>query len=124
MKFESLNSDIFLSERKFFDDKNFPYGFHRSGDFTIAEADLLSRYGVTMKKLVNGELQPSRPEQERFIQVIKGREEPRYAEESIYLKYMRLIAEKEKTFPPVRKVKAVLEESLADGDGDDSEDFL
>jgi len=33
----SLNS--FSSDKKFYDDQNFPYGFQRSGYFTVMEAD-------------------------------------------------------------------------------------
>ncbi|MCG7588302.1 DUF413 domain-containing protein, partial [Photobacterium sp. OFAV2-7] len=39
------------SEGKFYDDKNFPRGFNRSGVFTISKAALLLDYGRTMKGL-------------------------------------------------------------------------
>jgi len=122
MKYENLNSNVFLSDRKFYDDNHFPYGFHRSGDFTITEADILVRYGYTMNQLMKGEIEPSEPEHKRLLQVIKGQEQVKYIEEAVFLKYIHLIDEKEKTFPPVKKVKIA---ELAIGDeSDDSDEFL
>ena len=39
------------SEGKFYDDKNFPRGFNRSGVFTISEASVLENYGRSMRAL-------------------------------------------------------------------------
>ncbi|MCX9525385.1 DUF413 domain-containing protein, partial [Vibrio cholerae] len=43
-------------KKRFFDTKKFPRGFAKSGDFTLAEEDILTRYGDTMLGLESGEL--------------------------------------------------------------------
>jgi len=60
------------SEGKFYDDKNFPRGFNRSGVFTINEATLLQDYGRTMKGLENGTLEPASEPERQFLAEIRG----------------------------------------------------
>lgn len=122
MKFARLNANVFQSKRKFYDDKHFPYGFHRSGDFSIAEADLLSDCGLTMSQLVSGKIEPSSAEQERFINVVSGEAEPQYFEESVYLKYMRLIKERERNLSPHKKVQT--NQVQEEDEGSDDDDFI
>jgi|GEM_PF-1551944 len=92
----------FLSYRRFYDDKNFPKFFHRSGDFSIKEADVLTVTGYVMTQLKNGELQPQSPEHKHFLEVINGKKAAESIEEKIYVKYLQLIQEKQKIFPPVK----------------------
>ena len=39
----------FVAKRRFFDDRNFPKGFTRSGRFTLAEGNLLEKHGIKRK---------------------------------------------------------------------------
>ena len=50
-------SNSFQAERKFWDDRRFPYGFVRSGDFTIAQATLLETHGNAYAALARTDAQ-------------------------------------------------------------------
>ena len=41
----------FSVTRRFFDDKNYPRGFSRHGDYTIKESQVLEQYGQAFKAL-------------------------------------------------------------------------
>ena len=47
-----------LLKRSFNDFRNYPYGFARSGDFSIRESDALTQYGCLITALLNGDYQP------------------------------------------------------------------
>ena len=53
--------DIRPAPKPFIDRVKFPYGFKKSGDFSIPEADLLTRYGKTLCDLESGTLSLSFP---------------------------------------------------------------
>jgi hypothetical protein len=61
---EATMSDIEVrvGQKRFFDNKKFPRGFGKSGDFTLVEADLLTTYGETLNSLQHGELEPENSE--------------------------------------------------------------
>ncbi|WP_080371789.1 MaoP family protein, partial [Vibrio cholerae] len=61
-------------KKRFFDTKKFPRGFAKSGDFTLAEEDILTRYGDTMLGLESGELQPENADEEHFLKVLANPE--------------------------------------------------
>ncbi|MEC8374138.1 MAG: DUF413 domain-containing protein, partial [Pseudomonadota bacterium] len=42
---------IRLSPKPFIDRQKFPYGFRKSGDFSITEANLLTQFGKTLLAL-------------------------------------------------------------------------
>ncbi|AIN20075.1 hypothetical protein DJ57_3543 [Yersinia rochesterensis] len=52
-------ADSFITTNRFFDNKHYPRGFSRHGDFTIKEAQLLERHGYAFNELtsVNASLQ-------------------------------------------------------------------
>ncbi len=60
------------SEGKFYDDKNFPRGFDRSGVFTISEASILENYGRTMSGLQAGTLSPIDENEKQFLMEVRG----------------------------------------------------
>lgn len=64
----------FASPKKYFDDRNFPRGFHRSGDFTRAQANILETLGVTLKALHEGIQEPADEVETHFIAVCHGTE--------------------------------------------------
>ena len=49
----------FSVTRRFFDDKNYPRGFSRHGDYTIKESQVLEQYGQAFKALDLGERKPT-----------------------------------------------------------------
>lgn len=77
-------------KKRFFDNKKFSRGFAKSGDFTIAEEDLLTRYGSTMQALESGELQPENEEEEAFLRVVNQTGEASTKLERVWLKYVTL----------------------------------
>lgn len=79
----------FISEGIFFDDKAFPYGFKKSGDFTIGESDMLTEYGLRLLALENGAAPVSEQERE-FIEMVKGEREPSTKLERAWVKYRKL----------------------------------
>jgi uncharacterized protein len=94
---EDLDMELnnFSSGYAFYDDANFPYGFARSGDFTIQEAENLTKYGYMMNQLANKKISPENEEQEHFVQVVEGKTQPLYNNEQLYLKYKKLTEKKD-----------------------------
>lgn len=85
-----MKTDIRKGESTYFDDANFPRGFSRSGEFNVAESKILSDYGITLKNLVSGSLEPSNSEENRFIQVFERRTEAESQIEKTWQKYLEL----------------------------------
>ena len=81
-------------EKPFADPKNFPRGLGRSGDFSITEADLLRRYGLTMKGLQEGTLQPQNDVEKRFVEVFQQAREAQTRLEKIWVKYLKCTTNK------------------------------
>ncbi len=80
-----------LTKRPFTDKRHYPYGFSRSGDFSIAESKLLMQYGSLIAALVDGELLPETEAEQRFVDVALGRMNPANATEKVWLKYQNRI---------------------------------
>ncbi|MCH4565619.1 DUF413 domain-containing protein, partial [Halomonas sp. EGI 63088] len=51
-------AESFTTTNRFFDNKNYPRGFSRHGDFTIKEAQLLERHGYAFNELELGKREP------------------------------------------------------------------
>ena len=66
--------DIRVPQKPFIDRQHFPYGFKKSGDFSITEANLLSQYGKTLAGLESGELTPETADETHFVAMLKGEE--------------------------------------------------
>ncbi len=65
-------AESFSVERRFFDDKNYPRGFSRHGDYTIKESQALEQYGQAFKALDSGERKPVTAEERAFVAFCKG----------------------------------------------------
>lgn len=59
-------AESFSVTRRFFDDKNYPRGFARHGDYTIRESQTLEQYGQAFKALDLGERVPVTEEEKSF----------------------------------------------------------
>ena len=81
-----------LLKRMFSDPKNYPYGFSRSGDFSISESKALSQYGCLIAALVDGKVTPETEEDHRFLKSAYGKLEPESAAEKAWLKYQKRIS--------------------------------
>lgn len=80
-----------LVKRMFSDAKNYPYGFSRSGDFSISESKALSKYGCLIAALVDGELKAESAEEHGFIEAAFGQREPESVAEKAWVKYQKRI---------------------------------
>lgn len=81
----------FISKKRFFDNKNYPRGFSRQGDFTIKEAQLLEAHGEAFRELIDGSRKANTKVEKHFIEVINGKHEPENEYEKVWLKYLKLV---------------------------------
>ncbi|WP_413111822.1 DUF413 domain-containing protein [Thaumasiovibrio sp. DFM-14] len=79
-----------MGEGRFCDNKAFPRGFAKSGDFTLVEADLLTHYGQTMLALELGNLEPENAEENHFLQTLIDHKNANTKLEKVWLKYIEL----------------------------------
>lgn len=80
-----------LLQRSFKDPKNYPYGFARSGDFSIKESQCLQQYGSLYAALVDGELQPQNQEDHYFLATAHGDAEANTPQLKAWMKYQTRI---------------------------------
>ncbi len=80
-------AESFSVERRFFDDKNYPRGFARHGDYTIRESQALEQYGQAFKALELGERKPKTDEEKAFVAFCKGERQPETFFEKTWNKY-------------------------------------
>ena len=81
----------FLVKRIFSDLKNYPYGFSRSGDFSISESKALAQHGCIIAALVDGQIEPQSSEDDGMLAVAFGNKEPEGATEKAWVKYQKRI---------------------------------
>ncbi|ATZ10123.1 MaoP family protein [Erwinia amylovora] len=84
-------AESFATTNRFFDNKHYPRGFSRHGDFTIKEAQLLEHYGNAFNELDLAKRQPTTEEERLFIEVCRGVREPQTEAEKVWSKYMTRI---------------------------------
>lgn len=80
-----------LVRRIFSDPKNYPYGFSRSGDFSINESKALVQYGCLIAALVDGKIEPQTPEDDGMLAAAFGKKEPEGPAEKAWVKYQKRI---------------------------------
>lgn len=78
------------SATDWFDNAHYPYGFDRSGDYSIKEAEFLSGYGARLLSLTQGSSQPESDQEQQILAVIKGLQQPESFAEKTWMKYLRL----------------------------------
>ncbi|CCO46154.1 conserved hypothetical protein [Vibrio nigripulchritudo SOn1] len=82
--------EVRVGQKRFFDNKKFPRGFGKSGDFTLVEADLLTTYGETLNSLQHGELEPENSEEKHFLKVLENPGKAKTKLEKVWLKYHKI----------------------------------
>lgn len=112
-----------LLKRVFGDPKNYPYGFSRSGDFSISESKALGAYGALFAALADGNYKPQDAEDEQFLKAIHGASDPQTVEERAWLKYQKRI-NRPKTGSIYGSKKSVSAESDDEDDIIDADDSL
>lgn len=88
----------FVSTKRFFDQKHFPHGFARSGDFTKAEATLLENHGQALQALASGLSSPASAEEFQFLESCQGTRPPVTALEKVWAKYQKILDQKKRVF--------------------------
>lgn len=83
-----------LLKKPFNDFRNYPYGFARSGDFSIRESDALTHYGCLITAMLNGEFKPTSQEDIDLLAAAKASK--------------RLLPRLKKPGPNIRRVFTVL----------------
>lgn len=84
-------AESFTTTNRFFDNKHYPRGFSRHGDFTIKEAQLLERHGFAFNELDLNKREPINEEEKLFVAVCRGEREPVSEPERVWSKYMARI---------------------------------
>ena len=80
----------FVVAEPFRDQLNFPYGFGKSGDFSINEARLLATLGARLSNLEQGIVEPQNQVEEAFVDMCISMREPATIVERLWRKYLRL----------------------------------
>lgn len=103
-------AESFTTTNRYFDNKHYPRGFSRHGDFTIKEAQLLERHGYAFNELDLGKREPVTEEEKLFVAVCRGEREPVTEAERVWSKYMTRIKRPKRfhTFPAVNRRLKVL----------------
>ncbi|MGL4714835.1 MAG: DUF413 domain-containing protein [Aeromonas sp.] len=84
----------FESDKRFNDFKHFPRGLRRSGEFTVAEADSLEKYGTAMLALYQG-TQIARDDAEAaFVEQVKSGSAGTNLHAKVWFKYLKVIGPK------------------------------
>ena len=81
-----------LIKRVFTDTKNYPYGFSRSGDFSINESKALTQYGCLIAALVDGGISAENDEDNGYLQAAFGKKDPENPAERAWVKYQKRIS--------------------------------
>jgi uncharacterized protein YifE (UPF0438 family) len=68
----TLDRNSFFT-RQFSDLANYPYGFSRSGDFSISESNALSEYGLLITALIDGTYTATSQEDKDLLDVALGK---------------------------------------------------
>lgn len=86
----ALTRDTLL-RKPFNDFRNYPYGFARSGDFSIRESDALLHYGCLITALLAGELTAQTDEDKNLLAVARGEQAAVTPAEKAWAKYQARI---------------------------------
>src|SRR5690554_7566298 len=118
----TINRETML-RKPFNDFRNYPYGFSRSGDFSIRASDALLHYGCLITALVAGELEATTDEDKSLLAVATGQKEPETAIEKAWMKYHNRI-NRPRVGSMYGRGKIVEDESDYDGAGSTEDDLV
>ncbi|GLX82456.1 DUF413 domain-containing protein [Thalassotalea eurytherma] len=83
--------ESFQSTRRFYDDKNYPRGINRSGDYSISEVKILEQHGVALQEIANGKRVAVTAEEQQFKAVCDGERSAETKIEKTWLKYQNKV---------------------------------
>lgn len=111
-----------LTKRPFLDKKHYPYGFGRSGDFSISESKLLQTHGSLFAALVDGKIAPQDDNEQQYLESALGHRPPQTPQEKAWLKYQARI-NRPKTASIYGSKRALTEEVDEDDNIGDNSDL-
>ena len=111
-----------VARKPFIDKKNYPYGFARSGDFSINESKLLQAHGSLFAALVDGKITPENDEEQAYLESALGHRDPATPQEKAWLKYQARI-NRPKTASIYGSKRAVEQDVDDDDDMSDNSDL-
>ncbi len=79
--------DFRTGKKPFYDNQKFRRGFAKSGNFTIAEEEILIRYGDTFLGLEKGELTPQSDVEKHFLLALSDESKAESKLEKTWIKY-------------------------------------
>ena len=122
------NRNYWLS-RRFDDRKRFPYGFSRSGDFTIGQSDALEKYGHLLSALVSQQVVDPNNDDRAFLAALAEGETADNELARLWFKYTSIdrniisAASSNKEYMDVKKDKDAVDVDLDVNDDWDEEEF-
>ncbi len=111
-----------VARKPFIDKKNYPYGFARSGDFSINESKLLQAHGSLFAALVDEKITPENDEEQAYLESALGHRDPATPQEKAWLKYQARI-NRPKTASIYGSKRAVEQDVDDDDDMSDNSDL-
>lgn len=84
----------FIAATQFYDDVHFPRGFRKSGDFNIAEAELLTQVGKRLLMLEQAICSPENTVEIQFVNMCKSQLEGQTKVELLWKKYIKITRHK------------------------------
>lgn len=87
----NISKESFLATRKFYDDRNYPRGMSRSGDFTLSEVQIIETHGVALQALMTKSQIPINDEEKHFILVCEGKADANTSIEKAWKKYQNKV---------------------------------
>ncbi|RTE85699.1 MULTISPECIES: DUF413 domain-containing protein [Gammaproteobacteria] len=112
-----------LLRKPFNDFRNYPYGFARSGDFSIRESDALLHYGCLITALLAGDVMPETQEDQALLAVAKGEKPAETDVEKAWAKYQGRI-NRPKVGSMYGRSKVVEDDSDYDSAGSTEDDLV
>lgn len=80
--------ECFKADKKFEDKINFPYGFQKSGEFTIEQARILEMNGIAYAELSSGTRKPVGEIEREFVAYCSGKKEATNLHEKVWQRYL------------------------------------
>ncbi len=114
--------DVRVGTKPFYDNNKFKRGFAKSGDFTIAEENILIRYGDTLRQLTDGSLLPESDQENQLIRVLSGDAEAESKLEKTWQKYQKLAFGRRK-FHGLATTNRTNSDEDDNSDADDNDDI-
>jgi len=109
--------------KRFEDRKKFPYGFSRSGDFTIKQSEILEKYGYLMSALVAGDVSDPNEEDKAFLEALEKWPDTDHPWAKIWHKYKSINRHLITASSSCKEVVDMDDDEIFDAENDDIGDW-